>query len=72
MYPPHYYLLLPTTTTYVLTFVVCNTVDGKIRDLDNEMRRYKEALQKTPTGPAAANIKRRAMDTLKRKVSTFF
>lgn len=42
------------------------TLDEKIQGLDNELRRYKEQL-KTAKGPAAANIKKRAMETLKRK-----
>ena len=41
------------------------TVDTKIKGLDDEMRRYKEQLKKTPNN---ATIKKRAMDTLKRKV----
>jgi hypothetical protein len=40
-------------------------VDTKIKGLDDEMRRYKEQLKKTPNN---ATIKKRAMDTLKRKV----
>ena len=42
------------------------TLDEKLKAIDNEMRRYKEQL-KTAKGPAAANIKKRAMETLKRK-----
>lgn len=42
-------------------------VDQKIAGLDNELRKYKEQLKKA-TGPTAANIKKRAMDVLKRKV----
>jgi len=41
-------------------------LDDKIKGLDNELRRYKEQLKKA-TGASAANIKKRAMDTLKRK-----
>lgn len=41
-------------------------MDDKIKGLDNEMRRYKEQLKKA-TGLAATQIKKRAMDTLKRK-----
>ena len=40
-------------------------MDTKIKGLDDEMRRYKEQLKKTPNN---ATIKKRAMDTLKRKV----
>ena len=38
----------------------------QIAKLDAELRKYKEQLKKAK-GPTAANIKRRAMDTLKRK-----
>lgn len=41
-------------------------VDVKIKALDNELRGYKEQLKRAK-GPAAENIKRRAMDVLKRK-----
>ncbi len=41
-------------------------LDEKIKAIDNELRRYKEQL-KTAKGGAAANIKKRAMETLKRK-----
>jgi charged multivesicular body protein 5 len=41
-------------------------LDKKIKGLDDELRRFKEALKKAK-GPAAQNIKRRAMETLKRK-----
>ena len=41
-------------------------IDKKIQALDNELRKYKEQLKKA-TGPTAANIKKRAMDVLKRK-----
>ena len=44
-------------------------VDKKINDLDNELRKYKVQL-KTASGPTAANIKKRAMDVLKRKVGS--
>lgn len=43
-----------------------SAVDGKIAKLDAELRKYKEQLKKAK-GPTAANIKRRAMETLKRK-----
>jgi charged multivesicular body protein 5 len=39
-------------------------IDGKIKALDDEMRRYKTALKQNPNN---ANIKKRAMDCLKRK-----
>lgn len=39
-------------------------MDVKIKGLDDEMRRYKEALKKAPNN---ATIKKRAMDCLKRK-----
>jgi charged multivesicular body protein 5 len=41
-------------------------LDEKIASLDKELIRYKDQLKKT-TGPAAANIKKRALETLKRK-----
>lgn len=41
-------------------------LDDKIKGLDNELRRFKEQLKKA-TGSAATQIKKRAMDTLKRK-----
>lgn len=41
-------------------------IDDKIKGLDNELRRYKEQL-KSAKGPTATNIKKRAMETLKRK-----
>ena len=44
----------------------CFTVDAKIKGLDDDMRRFKEQLKKTPNN---ATIKKRAMDTLKRKVA---
>jgi charged multivesicular body protein 5 len=41
-------------------------IDEKIKELDGELRRYNAQL-KTTKGPAATNIKKRAMETLKRK-----
>lgn len=41
-------------------------MDKKIKELENELRRYNEQLKKV-TGSSAANIKKRALDTLKRK-----
>jgi len=41
-------------------------IDKKIKGLDDELRKYKVQLQKA-SGSAAANIKKRAMDVLKRK-----
>lgn len=41
-------------------------MEAKIKAQDDELRKCKEQLAKTK-GPAAANIKRRAMDILKRK-----
>lgn len=41
-------------------------IDDKLKGIDNELRRYKEQL-KTAKGPTANNIKKRAMETLKRK-----
>ena len=43
------------------------SVDKKIAGLNNELKAYNAQLKKA-TGPTAANIKRRAMDVLKRKV----
>ena len=43
-------------------------MDKKIKGLDDELRKYNAQLKKA-TGSAAANIKKRAMDVLKRKVS---
>lgn len=43
-------------------------VDAKIKALDDELRKYKEQLKKA-NASAAAQIKKRAMDVLKRKVS---
>ena len=42
------------------------TLDEKIGALDKELLKFKEQLKKT-TGPAANNIKKRALETLKRK-----
>lgn len=42
-------------------------MDSKINGLDNELRKFKEQLKKA-NGAAAAQIKKRAMDVLKRKV----
>jgi charged multivesicular body protein 5 len=42
-------------------------VDKKINDLDIELKKYSEQLKKAGNTPAAANIKRRAMEVLKRK-----
>jgi charged multivesicular body protein 5 len=41
-------------------------LDEKIKKLDDELRRYKDQLKKAK-GPAAVTLKKRAMDTLKRK-----
>eukprot|EP01036_Dinobryon_divergens_P028003 gene28003-36883_t len=41
-----------------------NELDSKIKSIDDEMRRYKEQLKKTPNN---ATVKKRAMDALKRK-----
>ncbi|CAM9548266.1 unnamed protein product [Choristocarpus tenellus] len=41
-------------------------IDAKIKGLDQELVKYRTALAKAK-GPAAANIKRRALETLKRK-----
>lgn len=41
-------------------------LDDKIKGLDQELIKYRDALKKAK-GPAAASIKKRAMDTLKRK-----
>eukprot|EP01031_Cornospumella_fuschlensis_P033031 gene33031-39959_t len=41
-------------------------LDKKIKGLDDELRKYNAQLKKA-TGSAAANIKKRAMDVLKRK-----
>mmetsp|Transcript_20480 Transcript_20480/g.28191 ORF Transcript_20480/g.28191 Transcript_20480/m.28191 type:complete len:229 (+) Transcript_20480:8-694(+) len=41
-----------------------NELDTKIKGLDDEMRRYKEQLKKTPNN---ATVKKRALDALKRK-----
>lgn len=43
-------------------------MDAKIKALDDELRKYKEQLKKA-NASAAAQIKKRAMDVLKRKVS---
>lgn len=55
--------------TLIIHISIILTVDQKIAGLDNELRKYKEQLKKA-TGPTAANIKKRAMDVLKRKVGT--
>eukprot|EP00246_Nothoceros_aenigmaticus_P018408 TRINITY_DN9604_c0_g4_i1.p1 TRINITY_DN9604_c0_g4~~TRINITY_DN9604_c0_g4_i1.p1 ORF type:complete len:237 (+),score=58.79 TRINITY_DN9604_c0_g4_i1:137-847(+) len=44
-----------------------DTVDEKIRKLDNELVRYKEQIKKTRPGPAQEAIKARAMRLLKQK-----
>jgi charged multivesicular body protein 5 len=41
-------------------------IDKKIKGLDGELSKFKEQLKKVK-GPAADNIKRRALETLKRK-----
>lgn len=41
-------------------------IDEKISSLDKELLRYKDQLKKT-SGPAKANIQKRALETLKRK-----
>merc|ERR1719434_211654 len=41
-------------------------LDEKIRKLDDELRRYREQMKKAK-GPAATTLKKRALDTLKRK-----
>lgn len=41
-------------------------LDVKIKELEDELRKYKDQLKKAK-GPTAENIKRRAMDVLKRK-----
>jgi len=43
-----------------------SAIDEKIAKLDIELRKYKDQLKKAK-GPTATNIKRRAMETLKRK-----
>mmetsp|Transcript_20126 Transcript_20126/g.58864 ORF Transcript_20126/g.58864 Transcript_20126/m.58864 type:complete len:231 (-) Transcript_20126:125-817(-) len=43
-----------------------SAIDEKIAKLDIELRKYKDQLKKVK-GPTASNIKRRAMETLKRK-----
>lgn len=43
-----------------------DVVDDKINGLNGELKKYSEQLKKA-TGPTAANIKRRAMEVLKRK-----
>lgn len=42
-------------------------LDEKIAALDKELIKYKNQLKQTPAGAAQAGIKRRAMETLKRK-----
>ena len=42
-------------------------LDEKIAALDKELLKYKTQLKQTPSGAAQAGIKRRAMETLKRK-----
>lgn len=49
------------------TYSFLVVVDAKINGLDNELRKYKEQLKKA-NGSAAQQIKKRAMDVLKRKV----
>jgi charged multivesicular body protein 5 len=49
-----------------LCVCVCVIVDDKINGLNGELKKYSEQLKKA-TGPTAANIKRRAMEVLKRK-----
>jgi hypothetical protein len=44
-----------------------SVVDKKIKGLDNELRGFKEQMKKAK-GPTLNHIKKRAMDTLKRKV----
>jgi charged multivesicular body protein 5 len=45
----------------------CTLVEGKIAELDVELKKCSEQLKKAGNTPAAANIKRRAMEVLKRK-----
>ena len=53
-----------------LYILLCPVVDVKIKAIDNELRAFKEQLKKA-TGSTAVHIKKRAMDTLKRKVNYF-
>jgi charged multivesicular body protein 5 len=43
-----------------------SAIDDKIKQLDSELSKFKEQLKKAK-GPAAENIKRRAIETLRRK-----
>jgi charged multivesicular body protein 5 len=43
------------------------SVDAKIASLDQELLKFKNQLKQTPAGPAQNGIKKRAMETLKRK-----
>lgn len=43
------------------------TVDEKIKRLDNELARYKDQIKKTRPGPAQEAVKARAMRVLKQK-----
>ena len=56
--------ILSDATTSVNARV--ETLDKKIKDLDAELLRYKEQLKRAK-GPAEQNIKKRALETLKRK-----
>lgn len=52
----------------MVSMIRAHVVDSKINDLDKQLRVCKEQLKKA-SGPTAANIKKRAMDLLKRKVN---
>ena len=49
-----------------------NLVDSKIAGIDNELRKFKEQLKNAKGGPASQQIKKRAMEALKRKVIICF